>query len=433
MARLQEQIPPIQLAEDARWQLVERIVASPPFQKSARLRELLLYVTEQTLLGHANELSEQKIGCAVFRKPPDYSPLEDSSVRVHFRQLRLRLHEYFDSVGTAEPLIVEIPKGAYVPEFRPAHPAALQSGAPSAEAREAGWRVQEVLPWALCLVLAAACAVLGWRWHAASKAPAPPSVSLPPWPVSEVFDSQHRTTIVVADANYGMLRIMAQKPGSLEEYLRADFPATFSPRALSTQSARIMKYISDSLLTSYADAATAASLVAMAGPFKDKVVVRSARDLRLRDLDTGNFILLGSPASNPWVELFQDRLNFQEQEGRVGEGPKVFVNKRPRPGEQRTYEGLRWTGTAGTDYADIALLPNPQHDGYVLILQGLQQEGTEAAGLFLSDPESRNKLRNALGVSADSAAKTAFEVLIRTAAVDGAPSSGTMVATRLLR
>jgi hypothetical protein len=91
--------------------VVERIAASPGFQKSARLRELLLYVTEQTLQGRASQLTEYEIGHAIFGKPADYSPLDDSSVRVHARQLRLRLHEYFDSIGRSEPLMVEIPKG----------------------------------------------------------------------------------------------------------------------------------------------------------------------------------------------------------------------------------------------------------------------------------------------------------------------------------
>src|SRR5437870_7685055 len=38
----------------------------------------------------------------LFRSPSGYSPLEDSSVRVHARQLRLKLHEYFDGVGRSE-------------------------------------------------------------------------------------------------------------------------------------------------------------------------------------------------------------------------------------------------------------------------------------------------------------------------------------------
>src|ERR1700676_2740398 len=106
------------LRADPRWQLIERIVASPPFQKSARLRDLLCFLAERTLHGKVQDLSEHRIGSAVFGKPQDYSVVEDSSVRVHVRQLRLKLHEYFDGEGRTETTIVEIPKGAYTTVFR---------------------------------------------------------------------------------------------------------------------------------------------------------------------------------------------------------------------------------------------------------------------------------------------------------------------------
>src|ERR1700733_6294981 len=108
------------LATDKRWQLVQRIISSAPFQRSTRLRDLLQFITEQTIHGKAHELTEQHIGNALFHKPSNYSPLEDSSVRVHARQLRLKLHEYFNEEGRHESLILEIPKGSYVPAFREA-------------------------------------------------------------------------------------------------------------------------------------------------------------------------------------------------------------------------------------------------------------------------------------------------------------------------
>ena len=106
------------LKADARWQLIERIAASSSFQKSARVKDLLRYMAERTLHGQPQDLSEHRIGSAVFGKPEDYSVVEDSSVRVHVRQLRLKLHEYFDGEGREEPVIVEIPKGAYTTLFR---------------------------------------------------------------------------------------------------------------------------------------------------------------------------------------------------------------------------------------------------------------------------------------------------------------------------
>jgi hypothetical protein len=424
-------LPTDELVVDERWQLVQRIVSSPPFQKTARLRELLQYIVEQTIHGHAHELTEQRIGNVLFHKPLDYSPLEDSSVRVHVRQLRLKLHEYFDGEGRNEPLIVEIPKGSYAPTFRAAKtlsavPQPVPAIVPAIPSHGAA-----VLPWVLCAILTVACSVLLYRsaTHAESTMA---TRATPPWPFSQIFDARHQTVIVVADSNYGMFRILTGQQGSLEQYLRRDF--LHSPAALKVDDAesRFAEHISNSALTSFADVSDVVSLLKMAGPLQAQVSVRSPRDLRIRDLDHDNYIFIGSPASNPWVSLFQDKLNFRETEAAVGKSVKAFANRNPLPGEQARYEGLRWTGSVGEDYATIALLPNATHDGSVLALQGLQQEGTEAAGRFLADPENRRQLQRALGIStSDNISESVwFEALIRSRTVSGAPSSTTLIAVR---
>jgi len=424
------------LSGDKRWQLVQRIVSSPPFQKSTRLRDLLQFISEQTIHGKAHELTEQHIGNALFHKPSDYSPLEDSSVRVHARQLRLKLHEYFNEEGRNEPLILDIPKGSYAPVFR----AVLKVPEPltpisASLAPVATWRRRAMVPWALCGILAMLCAVLSYRAiphrTAGSVAAAPPLS----WPSSQIFDTRHQTIIVVADSNYGMSRILAGQPGSLDQYLRRDFLRTPMVSRNSEADSRLHEYISNSTLTSFADVADVVSLFKMAGALQSQVSVRYPRDLRMRDLDHNNYIFVGSAGSNPWVTLLQDQLNFRESETVAGKSAKVFVNKNPLPGEQPQYEGLRWTGSIGEDYATISLLPNATHDGSVLALQGLQQEGTEAAGRFLADEENRRQLMSALGISASGSISQNiwFEALIRSRTSSGAPSSTTLVAVRRIR
>src|SRR6202048_137001 len=140
------------LLNDERWQLVQRIISSPPFQKGTRLRDLLQYATEQTIRGNAHELTQQHIGNALFHKPSDYSPLEDSSVRVHVRQLRLKLHEYFNEDGRNEPTILEIPKGSYAPVFRAAQKGDLISAAGEAKPSAVqAWPGRAWVPWILCV------------------------------------------------------------------------------------------------------------------------------------------------------------------------------------------------------------------------------------------------------------------------------------------
>jgi hypothetical protein len=420
---------------DERWQLVQRIVASPPLHKSGRLRDLLEYVTNQTIRGHAQGLTEQHIGEAVFHKPIGYSPLEDSSVRVHARQLRLKLHEYFDGVGRDEPLVVEIPKGSYIPVFRLANGVESRRGpAVTPVDPTASGRNRIALPWVLCGVLAVVCGALLVSSQRGSKANDVDGGN-PPWPFTQIFDTRHQTVIVVADGNYGMLRILTGQRGSLEEYLNRDSLQSAAGKKLGRAGSGFVGYVSDSTLTSFADVADAVSLVKIAGSLQKQVTVRSAKDMRIRDLDHQNYVLIGSPASNPWVSLFQDKLNFRESEAEVGKSVKAFVNIKPLPGEQAQYEGLRWTGSEGEDYATIALLPNITQDGSVLILQGLQQEGTEAAGRFLADAENRRQILRALGIPLTDriAGNVWFEALIRSRTVSGSPNSTALVGIRRIR
>jgi hypothetical protein len=417
---------------DERWLLVQRIVSNAAFQKSARVRDLLLFVSERTIHGHGGELTEQQIGTELFHKPHDYSPLEDSTVRVHMRQLRLKLHEYFDEEGRGEPLILSIPKGSYAPIFKPATKPELtfpDPHSPEPQRTTSPWNT--VLPWAACAILAAiACASLVLAYRAPNSVGATGSTMV--WPISQLIDSKHATIIVVADSNYGMVRILTSQRGSLDQYLRRDFFPDAKGAKETLADGRLEQYISGSTLTSFADVVDVVTLLKMAGPLQKRISVRFPRDLAMRDLDHDNLVFIGSPGSNPWVSLFQNKLNFQESEGIVGNSAKAFVNTRPLPGEQTRYEGLRWTGSVGEDYATIAVLPNPTDDGSILVLQGLQQEGTEAAGRFLADEDSRRQLKTGLGLSptADPSENVWFEALIHSRTVAGAPNSTSLVAVR---
>jgi hypothetical protein len=417
------EVDPI-LRADGRWQLIERIVASPPFQKSARLRDLLCFLAERTIHGQAQDLSEHRIGSAVFGKAQDYSVVEDSSVRVHVRQLRLKLHEYFDGEGRGESVVVEIPKGAYTTLFRNAGHEALAEPLASGPGSITWIRL---LPWALATVFLITTLAAWFR-----RAPVAPP---PPWPLAALFDSSnHPVQVVVADINYGMMRLVDEQPVTLEQYLSPSYRsgAAFTNRHPTARDVRVNKYLSGSLLTSYADVVVVGTLMRLSGNSSDRLAVRSARELRPRDLEQGAFVFVGSPSSNPWVSYFQDKLNFQEREGVVGESLKFFQNQHPKPGEQATYQGLAFTGSSGEDYATISLLPLANGRGSVLILQGLQQEGTEAAGLFMADASNRQKLQEALGFSDSPTQPVYFEALIRTQAVAGAPNATSIVATRVI-
>ena len=410
------------------WQLIERILLTEPFQKSSRLPALLCYLAEHSIRGRLDELTEQRIGTAVFGKPAGYSPVEDSAVRVHVRQLRLRLHEYFDCDGRDETLVVEIPKGSYELIFHSGHTQpALPTPAPTL-IPDSPKKVERIgirnFFFGAALVAAVVC---GLGWYHAIKASQNVRV---PWPVSAVIQKNEQTKIVVSDGST-MLRLLSQKKFSLEEYLHPGFLASMTPPRMNENVSRLVTYISDSQITSFADLEAASTLVKLAGPYSDHLTLCPSRDLNRWDLARGNYVFVGGPTSNPWVSLFADKLNFQVVEDAVG-GKMYFLNRKPLPGEQPIYEGLRYTGSGGEDYATISLLPSGSGNGNVLILQGLREEGTEALGVLLADPTHRAELQRALKIHGDPQRPIYFEALIRARTVAGAPISIGIVATRII-
>ena len=109
---------------DARRRLIERIADSSLFQKPSRLRDLFLYICDYSLQGRHEELREQRIGEVVFGRGHDFRPNDDTIVRVEVRKLRQRLEDYFAAEGKDEPILISIPKGAYIASFEARTPAA---------------------------------------------------------------------------------------------------------------------------------------------------------------------------------------------------------------------------------------------------------------------------------------------------------------------
>src|SRR5580658_7692146 len=172
---------------DPRRTLLERVISSNQFRASVRLREFLHYISECAIKGSPEEATEQQIGVHVFNRLPGYNSSEDSIVRTHARLLRQKLAEYFSTDGLAESTIIEVPKGHYLPIFRPRHsepspgPFPLPAEAAPERAKflsSAGgfWRSTPlgIALGILCVVVLAACAILIPRvWPKAPTAKSP--------------------------------------------------------------------------------------------------------------------------------------------------------------------------------------------------------------------------------------------------------------------
>ena len=141
---------------------MERLQASAAFRNSERLMQFLEFVVAAKLRGEASELKETVIGIGLYRRDTTYDTKLDSIVRTQARRVRERLEEYYTSEGSADPVILQLPKGGYVPivELRAA-PAPVEMPRPAAVNSQAV--VGRKIPWrylmggvAIVLLVAAA-------------------------------------------------------------------------------------------------------------------------------------------------------------------------------------------------------------------------------------------------------------------------------------
>src|SRR5215472_13548386 len=104
-------------AEAVRKEL-ERVLASKGFARNERLSRFLRVAVERHLEGRGGDLKESVIGIEVFGRQPGFDPKQDSTVRSEAARLRARLAEYYAGEGSGDAVIIELPKGGYIPAFR---------------------------------------------------------------------------------------------------------------------------------------------------------------------------------------------------------------------------------------------------------------------------------------------------------------------------
>jgi TolB-like protein len=118
--------------EAIRAQLAE-ILQSPHFDSTSRSRRFLTYVVEETLAGRAERIKAFSIATDVFGRDASFDAHSDPIVRLEAARLRRALEQYYLVAGQGDPLVITIPKGAYVPSFRLRRvPSAELDGTPAA-------------------------------------------------------------------------------------------------------------------------------------------------------------------------------------------------------------------------------------------------------------------------------------------------------------
>lgn len=98
--------------------VMDRIVSSETFIKSPQLGAFLRFVVEESLRGNSDHIKGYTIGTKVLNRPEKFDPQIDPIVRVEATRLRRAIERYYSGVGASDPILLELPRGTYVPAFR---------------------------------------------------------------------------------------------------------------------------------------------------------------------------------------------------------------------------------------------------------------------------------------------------------------------------
>jgi tetratricopeptide (TPR) repeat protein len=97
---------------------VERMTASEVFGRSPQLAAFLRFVVEAALEGRSDRIKGYTIAVEVLRRDVRFDPQSDPIVRVEATRLRRTIERYYASPGADDPVIIDLPRGSYVPTFR---------------------------------------------------------------------------------------------------------------------------------------------------------------------------------------------------------------------------------------------------------------------------------------------------------------------------
>jgi hypothetical protein len=401
------------VAADARWALVNRIASSQHLKSSPRLCEFLFYVAKCAIREAPEDATEQQIGIRVFGRPPGYNSSEDSIVRTHARLLRQKLGAYFAEEGASEPIVMEVPKGHYLPVFHtqthttPPADIAVSHSATTAGAVEP--RQMPVAPprpmlWVAGLVVfLLVVAAATWLWHPwRGAAPAETAVDI----FWRPFLAPDPPLVIYSNALFEGNSIRGLRyaaPDTAEEPEASGYVDTYTG---------IGELASVYTLTRLFDAHHATFLLK-----RSLLVTWDEAQLR-------NLIFIGARVENPSLRVLQPTSDFTMVAGPDSAG---VVNVHPLPGEPAIYSRPEHPLT--TDYAILALQPGVHPGRRMLVFSGLTTFGTQAAVDYVCQPDTTALLLKK--ITGPRGEIRPFEAVLQTTIGGGVPLQTRLVTIRV--
>jgi hypothetical protein len=387
-------------------QQIDRIIRCSELHNSEVLCKLLGYLAHHHVEHPGVSVKEYQIADEVFGRSSEYDPQVDSTVRVQVGRLRSKLAAYYAAEGASDPLVVHIPKGAYMLEVVPRSelpPGAAEVAAPSQRPRVMA--AVFALLFVCCLVWA--LVLLRRPPQVAASANAPESLrifwgafasgSQPPWVIfsNGAFVGRPETGMRYYDKTKDIgLAVHDYYTGTGEVLAVHHLDGVFSQ-------------------------------------LHSQLRVKRASLFTLDDLSQNDLIFLGSPSENPTLsEIHATRhFLFQRVPGGARAGDLSIVNLEPQAGEMKIALASPSGDQTSEDYALVGLEQGSESGHRLLILAGTTTLGTQAAAEFVCRPDQIQELLKRLKVNRAEEMKP-FEALLHVSIARGVPVETTIVAVR---
>ncbi len=398
---------------------LEQVLAGEALSKSATNRRLLAYLVQRSL-DSGDGPKEVEIAIDVFGRDAGFNGAEDSVVRVSMRSLRQKLLEHYMGGGRDDPLVFDIPKGAYrvrvsarsaqATPGAPLHPlAAVPAGGEPAVAASAASAGREARRWKIAAaVLAGVLAVSlslqvpGWL------APAPASADAdheqvrgdPLW--ASVASSTRPLMFVLGDlfmftqtdpttGRTLTVRDTLINSGEDLRALLADNPSLSSERGL--------RYAS---MLQKSAAVGMVEILHMLGNPARPVEVRLSEELRAEDLQEYDIIYLGPIARlGPLANENHVQLRY-----RVDAATGSVIDAE----SGKTYVPEGALGERHKDYALVARYPGPVGNTILVFTSGGRNAGLLQVIRTFTTPEGLQRFERVNGAVRE--LPPAFEALV---------------------
>ena len=379
------------------------ILASRHFRQARSLEKFLTFVVGRSLIGETDRLKEISIGIEVFRRPRDFDPRIDTVVRVQAANLRRKLAEYYQEEGLDDRVLIDLPKGHYVPTFQYRSlkkdlPGESLLTTPSMAVGEGpldplNQRAQRgIAPRFLLLgmiggLFLGIVATLGWgAWRSgpvgisrpAGAAPRLDPAILPIW---EKFLQPEAQNLLA----YGTPQFFASDGMYIRDVLvNSSEELGAGPGSRLAEVARNLgiRLRSTEIYTGVGEAHGISTVARFFWEKSFRLQIARSRIVGWQDLKNTNLIFLSSLRFHTLIDVLGYPTDFQVT--RDNKLAKI-LNLRPSSGKEKAY------GPPG-DYAIITLWPGKSDSRRILQLSGVTTWATLAAAEYVTDLESLREL-----------------------------------------